>query len=429
MSRRLTLPVLALALGAFAIAVGIGAFVVRPMVAKHESTGDLVAEIVRKAATLTLPTPQSLFGKDRILVLLLGIDYDYDQKDMPYSSSSRSDTIMVASLDLNAKQIRLVSVPRDMEATFDGHTQKINAAYADGGIKEADQVIGSWLGLPQIAPGRYFDRYMVLRIAATKDLINAIGGVDVVPDETMNYDDNWGHLHIHFVGGKLYHMNGDQAVSYMRFRHDACSDPCRIKRQQQVIRLVLAKLENDKLNDIAHLHDLIDATRRDVITNFNPEELLSLANAYADFNIADLHATQIPFSGDRVTAYAGDMLVPDDAQRTKIVASLFAPPSDTPNIDPAKIRIRVENGTDVPGLAGTLAAALQKEGFVIAGVTNADKSSYAKTVIRLAPTAPAGTEQMLKSDLKLANVKILADRASAADRDVTIIVGKDYAKE
>jgi LCP family protein required for cell wall assembly len=429
MSRRLTLPVLALALGAFAIAVGIGAFVVRPMVAQHESTGDLVAEIVRKAATLTLPTPQSLFGKDRVLVLLLGIDYDYDQKDMPYSSSSRSDTIMVASLDLNAKQIRLVSVPRDMEATFDGHTQKINAAYADGGIKEAEQVIGSWLGLPQIAPGRYFDRYMVLRIAATKDLINAIGGVDVVPDETMNYDDNWGHLHIHFVGGKLYHMNGDQAVSYMRFRHDACSDPCRIKRQQQVIRLVLAKLENDKLNDIAHLRDLIDATRRDVITNFNPEELLSLANAYADFNIADLHATQIPFTGDRVTAYAGDMLVPDDAQRTKIVASLFAPPSDTPNIDPAKIRVRVENGTDVPGLAGTLAAALQKEGFVIAGVTNADKSSYAKTVIRLAATAPAGTEQMLKSDLKLANVKILADRASAVDRDVTIIVGKDYAKE
>ena len=133
---------------------------------------------------------------------------------------------------------------------FDGHEQKINGAYADGGIKEADRVIGSWLGLPQAAPGRYFDRYMVLRIAATKDLINAIGGVDVVPDETMNYDDNWGHLHIHFIGGKVYHMNGDQAVSYMRFRHDACSDPCRIKRQQQVMRLVVTKLEKDKFNDI-----------------------------------------------------------------------------------------------------------------------------------------------------------------------------------
>ena len=207
----------------------------------------LVARFVQQAATLAVPAPQSLFNKNELLVLLLGIDYDYTDRDMPSSAHSRSDTIMVAALDLATSQIHLVSVPRDMEATFDGHDNKINAAYSNGGIMEADNVIGSWLGLPQVAPNRYFDRYMILRIAATKDLVNAIGGVDVVPDETMNYDDSWGRLHIHFTGGKVYHMNGEQAVSYMRFRHDACSDPCRIKRQQQVIRVVLAKLEKDKL--------------------------------------------------------------------------------------------------------------------------------------------------------------------------------------
>lgn len=430
MSRRLTLTVIALIIGAFAIAVGAGLLVARQSVAvaQRQST-NLVAQIVRKAATLTLPQPESLFGKDRLLVLLLGIDYDYDQKDMPFSSSARSDTIMVAALDLGSKQIKLVSVPRDMEATFGGHEQKINAAYAAGGIKEAGDVIGSWLGLPQVAPGRYFDRYMVLRIAATKDLVNAIGGIDVVPDETMNYDDSWGHLHIHFVGGKPYHMDGEQAVSYMRFRQDACSDPCRIKLQQQIIRIVLSKLENDKLNDLVHLRDLVDVTRRDVITNFKTEELLSLANAFADFNLAKLRATQIPFSGDRVTAYAGDMLIPDEAQRTKIVAGLFAPVPDTPDVDPSTIRIRVENGSGVPGLAATLASALKKQGFVIAGVAKADVSTYAKTVIRIAPTAPVGTGKVLQDELKLATVKILADQGTAADRDVTIIVGKDYAKE
>jgi LCP family protein required for cell wall assembly len=428
MPRRLTFSVLALVVGFLAFAVGIGLFVARQPVAQHEST-NLVAQMVRKAAALTLPAPQTLFGKDRLLVLLLGIDYDYDEKDMPFSSHARSDTIMVAALDLNAKDIRLVSIPRDMEATIGGHEQKINAAYAAGGIKEADSVIGSWLGLPQTSPARYFDRYMVLRIAATKDLINAIGGIDVIPDETMNYDDTWGHLHIHFVGGKLYHMNGEQAVSYMRFRHDACSDPCRIKRQQQVIRIVLTKLENDKLNDIAHLRELVDVTRRDVITNFKPEELLSLANAYADFNLAGLRATQIPFTGDRVTAYAGDMLIPDETQRAKIVADLFAPPSDTADVDPGKIRIRIENGSGVPGLASTLAAALQKQGFVIAGVALAHGSTYAKTVIRIAPTAPAGTGKVLQNELKLASVKIVADEGPVPDRDATIIVGKDYAKE
>jgi polyisoprenyl-teichoic acid--peptidoglycan teichoic acid transferase len=401
----------------FAIAVIAGAAIMTAI------TRIDVPHFVQQAASLTVPSPQTLFGKDRLAVLLLGIDYDYTDRDMPYSSHSRSDTIMVAGLDLANSQIHLVSVPRDMEATVDGHENKINAAYANGGVKEADNVIGSWLGLPEVAPGRHFDRYMVLRIDATKDLINAIGGVDVVPDETMNYDDSWGHLHIHFTGGKLYHMNGDQAVSYMRFRHDACSDPCRIKRQQQVIRIVLAKLEKDKLNDLFHLRDLIDVTRRDIVTNFKPNELLSLANAYATFNLADLRATQIPFVGDRVTGYAGDMLVPDDAARAKIVADLFA----STQYDPSKVRVRIENGSGVPGLATSLASALRKEGFVIAEITNADKFSYSTTVIRIAPTAPPGTDGVLRRDLKLTGAQVLADN-SALHHDVTIIVGKDYLK-
>jgi len=379
-----------------------------------------VARLVHQAAGIAIPAPQSLFNKDKLLVLLLGIDYDYTSIDIPSSAHSRSDTIMVAALDLKTSQINLVSVPRDMEAYFDGHENKINAAYADGGIKEADNVIGSWLGLKKVAPNRYFDRYMVLRIAATKDLVNAIGGVDVVPDETMNYDDSWGHLHIHFIGGKTYHMNGDQAVSYMRFRHDACSDPCRIKRQQQVIRIVLAKLEKDKLNDVFHLRDLIDVTQRDIETNFKPQELLSLANAYSNFDLANLKTTQIPFSGDRVTGYAGDMLIPDEPAKAKIVASLFEP-----QFDPSKVRLRVENGSGVPGLATSLAAALHKEGFAIAAVTKAD-ASYPTTVIRLSPTAPPGVDSVLRRDMNLTRAQVLADIA-ATQHDVTIIIGKDYA--
>jgi LCP family protein required for cell wall assembly len=413
-------------LAALAVALVIAALAA---VVQPTARDRLVAQLMQKAVALTVPAPQSLFGKDQLRVLLLGIDYDYTDRDMPYSSHARSDTIMVAALDLRDKQLRLVSVPRDMEAYFDGHDQKINAAYANGGIREADRVIGAWLGLPQVAPGRYFDRYIVLRIGAAKDLIDAIGGVDVVADETMNYDDNWGHLHIHFVGGKLYHMNGDQAVSYMRFRHDACSDPCRIKRQQQVIRLVLAKLERDKFNDVVHLKGLIDATRRDVDTNFKPEELLSLANAYADFDLSGLTATQIPFVGDRETAYAGDMLLADQAAKAKIVASMLESqaPVDAAQIDPSKVRIRVENGSGVPGLAATLAAALRKQGFVISAVANADRFTYTTTVIRLAASAPPGTDRVLQRDLNLSNAQVLADDTAQTRHDVTIIVGKDYA--
>ncbi len=160
--------------------------------------------------------PQTYFHKDRIAVLLLGIDYNYDDKDQEYSSSARSDTIMAVALNFPRGQkpsISVLSVPRDTDAVMpDGHEDKINTAYALGGAKLSEKVIAKFLGLPS------FDRYVTLRINATKEVIDAIGGIDVVPDETMNYDDNWGHLHIHFIGGKKYHMNGEQAVSYSRSR-------------------------------------------------------------------------------------------------------------------------------------------------------------------------------------------------------------------
>ena len=416
---------------AFTSAVVLGAVVMTAVLRIDERERNaLMMRFVRQAASLTVPSPQTAFGKDRLMVLLLGIDYDYTSGDMPFSSHSRSDTIMVAALDLQNQQIKLVSVPRDMDASFDGHENKINAAYSNGGIKEADSVIGSWLGLPEVAPDRYFDRYMVLRISAAKDLINAMGGIDVVPDETMNYDDNWGHLHIHFIGGKAYHMDGEQVVSYMRFRHDACSDPCRIKRQQQVIRLVIAKLEKDKLNDLVHLRDLVDVTRRDVVTNFKVDELVSLANSYASFDLANLHATQIPFVGDKVTGYAGDMLLPDVTARAKIVGDLFQTPPPAvaaAPIDPHKVRVRIENGAGVPGLAATLAAALRKQGFVISDVRDADTFSYDTTVIRIAATAPPGLDGVLRRDLNLSGAEVLADD-TATHHDVTIIVGRDYVK-
>src|SRR6201999_2166150 len=179
-------------------------------------------------------------------------------------------------------------------------------------------------GMPKNDNGQYFDRYLTFRINTAKDLINAIGGVDVQVTENLNYDDSWGHLHIHFKPG-MTHMNGDEAVSYMRFRHDACSDPCRIKRQQQVERLTLEKLKNDKFNDITHIAALIDVLRRDVDTNLTTDEMKSVGWAFRDMNIADVHQTQVPFLTDKNLNCCGDVLVPDSAGMTKLVADFTGP--------------------------------------------------------------------------------------------------------
>jgi len=68
-----------------------------------------------------------------------------------------------------------------------------------------------------------------------------MGGLNVNVDENMDYDDNYGQLHIHLKKGEQY-LTGSQVVGYVRFRHDAASDFGRVRRQQQVLKLIMDQL-------------------------------------------------------------------------------------------------------------------------------------------------------------------------------------------
>jgi LCP family protein required for cell wall assembly len=393
-----------------------------------------------------VPAPESLFGKERIFVLLLGLDYDYNTLDEPTSKDARTDKIEAYAIDFPSKVIETIAVPRDMDAMVNGHEDKINDAYHFGGVKNTDTVVGGFLGIPKNDRGAYFDRYVTLRINATKDVIDAIGGLDVPVTETLNYDDTWGHLHIHFKPG-VQHMTGDQAVSYARFRHDACSDPCRIKRQQQIVHLVIEKLKNDKFNDLTHMAQLIDVIRRNVDTNLSADEMKSLGWAFRDLNLADVHQTQIPFLVDKNLSCCGDVLVPDDAGRTKIVTEFIGPyraATPPPSGDalsavrPADLRIDVRNGSGVPGLGAKAAAVLRRDGYVINSVGNANSFDYDTTQIRATSKTPLAGERV-RSDIHMlqatltpipdptaATTAATPGKTAAALADVTVILGRDY---
>ncbi|HTJ27522.1 MAG TPA: LCP family protein [Candidatus Limnocylindria bacterium] len=282
-----------------------------------------------------IPPPEQLFGKSFVRILLVGLDYDYDEKDMETSARARSDIIIATALDLQRHRAAGLSVPRDMVATLPNGTQaKINQAQSDGGIAESQTVVSQWLGTPA------FDRYVVLRIDATKDLINAIGGIDVNvqnsdalrhagPNGPLDYDDSWGHLHVHLKPG-FQHLEGEQAVGYARFRHDWCSDPCRIMRQQQVIRAIVARLKNDKLNTLLHINDLLGVLHKDVQTNLTTQEELSLAYAFRDIQPSEMKTAQVPYTGDVDLPGYGDSIVADEAAKRKLVTALLMPVPKTP---------------------------------------------------------------------------------------------------
>jgi LCP family protein required for cell wall assembly len=407
-----------------------------------------IADVAKDITSMFVPPPQNYFAKDRINVLLLGIDYNYDPNDIEYSTGARSDTIMALSINFptgtNPKpSVHILSVPRDMLYTFaDGHQDKINTAYQMGGsspvksAKASEVAVANFLGLSA------FDRFVTLRIDATKEVVDAIGGIDVVPDETMDYDDTWGHLHIHFKGGKLYHMNGDQAVSYSRFRHDACSDPCRIKRQQQVIRIAINKLKTQKFNDLMHIGELIGVFNRNVITDFTPAEEVSIANAFSSIDLTSVKTDQVPYTHDVVLDCCGDVLVADDDAKAQLVQKYFLDPivpQVTPapvdpkvlaGIAPSTIQVDVQNGTGEPGVAGKLASALQAQGFKIASVADADSFDYDTTEIQVHSAKQPLAGERVRSALALSTAQVSVQTPPAAttqaSTDVTVIVGRDY---
>lgn len=391
-----------------------------------------------------VPTPQQVFGKNNLLILVVGLDYDYNDKDEEYSSQSRSDVIKAVNLDFTRKQAYVLDIGRDMVATLpNGERAKINEAQSDGGIKESRKVIAQFLGIPK------FDRYVILRADSMKDIINAIDGVTVdVKDSdciqsgqcknqsTLDYTDTWGHLYIHLKPG-IQHLNGAQAVGYARFRHDWCGDPCRMKRQDQVIAAMVQKLKGNKLNTLLHASDLIKVIKRNVTTDLTEGEMVALADYFLDFSTSDLHTAgldwtpvTLPDGGEATLADPTDLA-------TKVRTMLIAPPTPLPSPDalalaaipPNTVHVDVENGSGVRGAAHRVATALQKQGFVIDDVGDASSSDVAVTEVHQHSSvnyAGARVREGLPPAAQHAPIVGEAVPASAHS-DVTVIVGKDIA--
>jgi LCP family protein required for cell wall assembly len=439
----LTLAVLGLA------AAVVGFFAFRPVErqAAAQNAGETVGEAVVAAparvaqavTTFFVPDPRKLYGKDNVRVLLVGLDYDYDTKDQESSKAARSDIIMALNLNLRDHRVSELSVPRDMIATMpDGTQAKINAAQQFGGIAESKAVVAKWLGIAG------FDRYVVLRIDTAKDLVNAIGGVDIDvqnadalkktgPNAPLDYDDHWGHLAIHLKPGRQ-RLNGENAVAYARFRHDWCSDPCRIMRQQQLIHAVIDKIERDKFNTLTHIQALLAVVRNDVETDISPREQLSTAVAYAHLSSKDIATAQVPYTSTIPLGPYGDSLVPDEDAKQKLVTALFRGANDAgPGVAtapvPADIRIRVENGTRYAGLAARIAADLRRQGFVISDVADADSHNVAATQIHGRNDSAPVLEVVRKAlGNRVPATAAVADApATTAPGSVVIVLGEDIA--
>lgn len=201
-------------------------------------------------------------------LMIIGRDRDYDDRtDQVLKSRARSDMLMVAHVDFAKNSISLLSIPRDTRAYVPGHgTTKINAAHQFGGPALSEKVVQGTFGIPS-------DKYLALDFEGFEQAIDILGGVDLVVDKKMDYDDNWGHLHIHLKPG-FQHLDGKQAMGFVRFRHSD-SDLVRTRRQQTLIAALKTKLRSPQA--LAQIGPMLQAIDKHVDSDLTPAQEVALA--------------------------------------------------------------------------------------------------------------------------------------------------------
>ncbi|MBV8638589.1 MAG: LCP family protein [Candidatus Eremiobacteraeota bacterium] len=331
---------------------------------------------------------QTAFGQNQLNILLLGYQDD----------ENTTDTIILAHLDVDRRTATLVSIPRDTWVPIprDGH-DKINAAYAFGGAKTTTAVVSKLLG------GVPIDATVAIQPEGAAQIVDAMGGLNVNVDEDMDYDDNYGDLHIHLKKGEQY-LTGSQVVGYMRFRHDAASDFGRVHRQQQVLKLLMAELSQPQ--NWAKLPRILQFARKDVKTSLGDQQLAALLEIYRNVPDDNIRSFTLPskpgWVGDASVVFA------DQRWASLIGTLLFS------KVQPPPDEVVVANATGNTEFDKTLIGALRGAGWNVP--TFVDQPARASSFVTGGTLAAHSLSKTFAVSLKPAKA-------------TTLVIGADLAPD
>lgn len=189
-------------------------------------------------------------------VLILGIDSRNGER-------SRSDTMLL--LNIKNDKINLISIPRDTLVELKGKgTQKINAAYAYGGIGLSKKTVEQLLGVR-------IDNYLIINFKAIEKGVDALGGFDVNIPKKIKVSDPEFKKYFTLKEGQQT-LNGVQTLGYLRYRSDGKGDIGRISRQQKFLKDIQKNFL--KLDNIFVLPKAYKAVKSEISTDMDLGDMM-----------------------------------------------------------------------------------------------------------------------------------------------------------
>ncbi len=389
---------------------------------------------------VTVPVVNDEGDYSAVNILLMGSDSREGETTKKYGdpnvyTGERSDTTILLHLSKDRSFATAVSIPRDTwvmipECKRDGETvggfeSKFNTAFEVGGP-------GCTVKLVEQMTGLTIDNFAVIDFTGFKNVVDALGGVEVCLTEPAN--DPASDLNLP-AGTSI--VNGEQALGFVRARKTLSdgSDLSRIKRQQAFLSSMIREASSTGLllNPV-QLYSVLDAATQGLTTDpglADIDVLRDMALSVKGMAPGDIAFLTMPWleRGD------GENVVVDEEGAAPLWQSIkddvpwIKPkkPSSSGSgstkvtVAPADITVRVLNGSGVAGRAAEVAAALEAQGFTIAEIGDADRSDYVSTEIRHdAPSAEAA-RTVLEA---LPGASAVAEDSAAT---ITIVVGSSYS--
>ncbi len=360
---------------------------------------------------------------DRVNFLLMGIGGE------GHDGPQLTDTIIFASYKPSTGDVGMISIPRDMTVPIPGHGwRKVNHANAYGEMKEPGS--GPMLAMDVISEvlDEEINYYVRVDFDGFAKLIDDIGGIDVYversftdynyPAHGMAYANCGSNTQVNEEGEVISvpvyncryevlsfqegwtHMDGDTALKYVRSRkgtNGEGSDFARARRQQRVLLAIKDKIFSaETFLNPARISRILDTLQDNIATNLDTWELIRLANEFKDKDLNDVTSHVLDSSADSplyATSLNGayvllpknddwsavqelaDNIFEADALTTAVAAQ--EPPEEKPRF----VRVEIQNGTNITGLAFRTSQLLDGQGFDVVKIGNAAQRGYRHTAI------------------------------------------------
>jgi LCP family protein required for cell wall assembly len=404
--------------------------------------GDLPLEVI------PVVTPFPWDGASRVTILVMGLDYrDWSENA---NAPSRTDSMMLVTMDPVTKTAGMLSIPRDMwvEIPNYGHA-KINTAYflgeayrlPGGGPALATATVEELVGVP-------INFYAQIDFTAFVMFIDEIGGLDInVPIDMVIDPIGVGNTKKLTPG--VVTLNGAESLAYARARYTEDGDFDRARRQQQVVMSIRDNILNyyslPKL--VGKAPALFSTLASGIKTNLSMEDAVNLA--WVVQQVPESSIAHGVIGHDAVIGYkivldnveqAVLKPIPDKVREVRDLvfangvdgpSFLMKPPPATGSDIPALVRteaarISVQSGSQNPNAANQAAEYLRSLGMNIVELTNAD-NIYPQSEIRIYNSKPFAIKQ-LASVFGITTDRIIFQGYNPDNPyDIAIIVGNDWA--